>query len=128
MKKKGGRGRPFFFSPYGSYLIEAASSLPGRNRATRRALIWIVSPVCGLRPTRAFRLETEKVPNPTSATLSPFLRDFVTPSTRESRVLPAVVLLIRPSFAIFSMRSALFMGLLRKQRFWKELGWPRTAE
>src|SRR5262245_12643270 len=38
-----------------SYLTAVSRSLPALNRATRRALIWIASPVWGLRPTRAFR-------------------------------------------------------------------------
>ena len=35
------------------------------------AAIWIVSPVCGLRPERALLSRTSKVPNPVSVTFSP---------------------------------------------------------
>jgi len=39
-----------------TYLMADSSSLPGLKRATFLALIWMVSPVWGLRPTRALRL------------------------------------------------------------------------
>src|ERR1700722_12069159 len=48
------------------------SSAPGVNFATLCAAILIVAPVCGLRPFRAFRCDTEKVPKPIRATRSPF--------------------------------------------------------
>ena len=38
------------------------------------ALIWIVSPVAGLRPIRAARLRTCRIPSPVIFTRSPFLR------------------------------------------------------
>ena len=39
------------------YFTEVSSSLPGLKRATRFALIWMVSPVCGFRPVRALRFD-----------------------------------------------------------------------
>jgi UDP-glucose 4-epimerase len=42
--------------------------LPALKEGTLAAEIWIVSPVCGLRPLRAARSRTEKVPKPTKAT------------------------------------------------------------
>ena len=45
--------------------------LPGLNFGILADLILIVAPVRGLRPVRAARLPTWKVPNPTSVTLPP---------------------------------------------------------
>ena len=50
------------------------NALPGRNLGTLAALILIAAPVRGLRPVRAARLPTAKVPKPTSETESPFLQ------------------------------------------------------
>lgn len=41
------------------------------------AAIVTVSPVLGLRPSRAALLDTSNVPNPTSGTLSPFAKALV---------------------------------------------------
>src|SRR5581483_10450716 len=48
------------------------SALPALNAGTFDALILMFSPVRGLRPVRAERLRTTKVPKPTSDTSSPF--------------------------------------------------------
>src|SRR6185437_13960473 len=48
------------------------SALPALNAGTFDALILMVTPVRGLRPVRAARLRTTKVPKPTSETSSPF--------------------------------------------------------
>ena len=64
------------------------------------AAIWIVSPVCGLRPERAARSRTEKVPKPTSATESPSLRAPETASMNESSARPAAALEMSASAAI----------------------------
>lgn len=48
------------------------SALPALNAGTFDALILMVWPVRGLRPERAARLRTTKVPKPTSDTSSPF--------------------------------------------------------
>jgi DNA-binding protein HU-beta len=55
---------------FGSFLVRSRSARSGRNPQT--ALIWIVAPVCGLRPERAERLLTKKLPKPVMETLSPF--------------------------------------------------------
>ena len=47
---------------------------PAENFGDLDAAILIASPVAGLRPLRAARLETENVPNPVMATVSPFFR------------------------------------------------------
>jgi len=47
------------------------SSLLALNVAALRAAIWIVSPVLGFRPWRAFLSFTTKLPNPRRSTRSP---------------------------------------------------------
>src|SRR5690606_29399556 len=47
------------------YLIASLSALPGRNAGTLPAGISISAPVCGLRPRRADRSRTSKLPKPT---------------------------------------------------------------
>src|SRR5271165_1517118 len=81
----------------------------GENLATRRAAILRTPPVCGLRPLRALRCRTEKVPNPTNVTRSPFFRALVTESTMTSMAAAALVLVIPVEAAIFSTRSVLFI-------------------
>src|SRR5499427_2044651 len=85
------------------------SSAPGVNFATLRAAILIVAPVCGLRPLRALRCETEKVPNPIKATRSPFRRAAVKLSTAVSIAVVACAFEMLQAPAIRSTRSALFM-------------------
>src|ERR1700682_1478328 len=87
----------------------ADNSLPALNLATFLALILITAPVCGLRPLRAARLDTEKVPKPTNVTLPPPLRVLVTASTKESRHEFACVFVMLASSAIFAINSALFI-------------------
>src|SRR4029078_12901538 len=48
-----------------------------RNATFLRALIGIASPVAGLRPTRAARFRTRRIPRPAIFTCSPFLRCFL---------------------------------------------------
>src|SRR5215469_4915759 len=69
------------------------SSTPGVNLATRRAAILMTPPVWGLRPLRALRCETEKVPKPTRVTRSPFFSALVTASINVSIAAAALVLL-----------------------------------
>ena len=61
--------------------ILSVKPFPALNLGTFLALIFKTAPVCGLRPTRAARLETEKVPKPTSVTLSPFFKEDTTART-----------------------------------------------
>src|SRR4029078_10367192 len=60
-------------------LSASLSALPARNLGTFAALILIAAPVRGLRPLRAARLPTVKVPNPTSDTAVFFFRLVLTP-------------------------------------------------
>src|SRR5579872_2396158 len=96
---------------YPDYFLFTAflSSAPGVNFATLRAAILIVAPVCGLRPLRAFRCDTENVPKPINATRSPLRRAPVMLSTAVSMAVVACALLISQAPAILSTRSALFI-------------------
>src|SRR5271169_6255293 len=96
-------------APYLPLFTTFLSSFPGVNLATLRAAILIVAPVCGFRPLRALRCETEKVPNPIRATRSPFLRAAVTLSTVVSIAVVACAFDMLQAPAIRSTRSALFM-------------------
>src|SRR5271170_1949503 len=98
-----------FWGPYFPLLTTFFSSFPGVNLATLRAAILMVAPVCGFRPLRALRCETENVPNPIKATRSPFLRAAVTLSTVVSIAVVACAFEIPQAPAIRSTRSALFM-------------------
>jgi hypothetical protein len=73
------------------------------------ALIWMVSPVRGLRPVRAARAFTEKVPKPTMDTDPPFFSAPVMAPVNASRARPASALLRPESAAIASISSDLFM-------------------
>src|ERR1019366_6577266 len=96
-------------APYLPLLTTFLSSFPGVNLATLRAAILMVAPVCGFRPLRALRCETENVPNPINATRSPFRRAAVTLSTVVSIAVVAWAFEMLQAPAIRSTRSALFM-------------------
>ena len=53
-------GNRLYFAPR----MASLAALATRNFTTRLALIWIVSPVAGLRPTRALRLTSPSLPIP----------------------------------------------------------------
>ena len=72
---------------------------------TLLALISKVAPVCGLRPVRAARSFTLKVPKPTSVTVSPDLSASVIEAIVASKALPASVLDNPPFSAIASIYS-----------------------
>jgi len=73
-------------------------------------LIWISLPVWGFRPVRAALFEMLKVPKPTRAILSPFLRAEEVELTKPSRARLASAF-DRPELeAIASISSALFMA------------------
>src|SRR4029079_15626610 len=54
--------------------IDSFNSLAARKATFLLALILIASPVAGLRPMRAARLRTDRIPSAGMRTLSPFLR------------------------------------------------------
>lgn len=57
-----------------NYFTASLSALPGLKAGTLEAAISISLPVCGLRPLRAARSRTSKLPKPINCTLSPFAR------------------------------------------------------
>src|SRR6202142_4297103 len=96
-------------APYLPLLTTFLSSFPGVNLATLRAAILMVAPVCGFRPLRALRCETENVPNPIKATRSPLRRAAVMLSTVVSIAVVACAFETLQAPAIRSTRSALFI-------------------
>src|SRR5690242_7894295 len=93
---------------------EAFSCEDGLNRRLLDALIFIGSPVCGLRPIRAPRLVTRKVPKVPIWYLPPFLQALspssMVPNTSSmARLASALVTL--PSRATASTKSALLNAL-----------------
>ena len=91
-------------------------ALPAVKRTTRRALILIGAPVCGLRAVRALRCDVLNVPKPTKVIDSPFLSALVTPSKNESTAAAALLLLSSASFAIFCDEFRLVHANLLKPR------------
>ena len=74
--------------------------------------ILTVAPVCGLRPSLAFLLETLNVPNPATGTLSPFFNALVITSNVASKARFASAF-VNPVFAaIASTNSAFFHFIL----------------
>src|SRR5690606_23197891 len=92
------------------FLFTAPSkSAPALNFTTFFAAILIVLPVCGFLPSLAALLETEKEPNPTKETLSPFFKVLATFSVTDSNAFLAATLEIPASAAIASINSDLFI-------------------
>ena len=99
----------FFLAP----ATASASSAPGLNLATFLAAILIGCLVAGLIPVLAALYATEKVPNPTNATLpSFFLSVLVTFSMKDSNAFLAATFVISASFAIASINSDLLLIML----------------
>ncbi len=89
-------------------LIASFNALPARNLGTLAALILIAAPVWGLRPVRAARLPTAKVPNPTRVTDPPFLSVVLIPPITASSARPAAAFDTSACFAMCSIISDLF--------------------
>ena len=68
----------------------------------------IAVPVRGLRPVRAARVPTVKVPKPTSETVPPFLSVFLTASIVASKARAAAAFGMSALFAMCSINSVLF--------------------
>src|SRR5690554_8208653 len=93
----------------GRYQLTASfSALPALKPGILAALISIGSPVCGLRPVRAARSLTAKVPKPTRTTESPAFRAPVMDSMTASRARPAAALGRSADEALASISSDLF--------------------
>ncbi len=87
---------------------ELFSSLPALKPTVLEALIWIVSPVLGFLPARAFLVFTANVPNPTSWTALSYFSPFLTQSTNALTALSAAALEVFSSVATASISSCLF--------------------
>src|SRR4051812_772110 len=85
------------------------STCDGRNVSTRRALISISWPVCGLRPTRDFFSRTMKFPKPESLIFSPRSSVSLTVSNTISTISAASFLEKPASLQTLSTTSALVM-------------------
>src|SRR6201981_585729 len=90
-------GGAVFFrgAPFGADGLRASlTALPAWNRTALLAAIWMASPVCGFRPSRAGRGATLKVPSPETRTGSP--------ATRASRMAFTTALTAWPAAVWFS--------------------------
>src|SRR5437588_10619612 len=98
--KKPALGRLFYQNQENYFLgaIASFAALATRNFTTVLALIWIGSPVCGLRPMRALRCAFTRRPRPGTTNTPFFLVSLIATSARCSRNVPAVLLLV-PSFS-----------------------------
>lgn len=92
-------------------LTDSLSDRPAMNATTLRAGILIFSPESGLRPSRARRCRTTKLPNGVSATRSPFCKADVISSKISSTMCDADRFEISASEATESTRSALVNGV-----------------
>src|SRR5215211_3570521 len=91
-------------------LMASLSCLEALKRGTLAAGILIFSPVWGLRPSPALRLETWKVPKPTRRTFSFFFNDLVITVSIAS-IAPAASVLDRlVEAATAAIKSCLFTG------------------
>src|SRR5690606_15394062 len=90
-------------------LQESLRPLPALNFGCVEALMVIGAPVRGLRPVEALRLVTEKVPNPTSRTSSPFDNALVIVSNTPSTALVASLRESPLASATAPISSFLFM-------------------
>src|SRR5277367_1957146 len=97
-KAKGRRGAGLRNAYLGNYFlaggaIASLAALATRNFTTVLALIWIGSPVCGLRPTRAFRCAFTRRPSPGTTNTPFFFVSLMAVSARCSRNAAACLLL-----------------------------------
>ena len=72
--------------------MASLAALATRNFTTVFALIWIGSPVCGLRPMRALRCAFTKRPRPGTTNTPFFLVSLMAVSARRSRNAATVLL------------------------------------
>src|SRR5262249_45656678 len=89
----------------GRYLTAFLSAAPAVNFGTREAAIWILSPVAGLRPSRALRCETLNLPKPENVTSLPRFRADSIVSSIASTASPASFLLNPARSATWSTNS-----------------------
>src|SRR5438128_10676445 len=98
--KKPALGRLFYQNQENYFLgaIASFAALATRNFTTVLALIWIGSPVCGLRPMRALRCAFTRRPRPGTTNTPFFFVSLIAVSARFSRK-DAIVLLLVSSFS-----------------------------
>jgi hypothetical protein len=95
----------YFLAPF----TAAFRVAPALNAGALDALIFIASPVLGLRPARAARFLTSNVPKPTNATLSPFFRVAVMMSISAPMALSASAFVLLVFVDNASINSVRFM-------------------
>ncbi len=93
----------------------ALNCAPGRNAGTEVGLTFTVSPVRGLRATRAARRRCSKTPKPVIVTLSPLCTARTMVSTTFSTAAVACRRSVPSLVVSTSMSSALFIQNLRNQ-------------
>ena len=91
------------------YLTLSFKPLPALKPGTFDAAICIEAPVCGFLPSLAALCLTEKVPKPTSETVSPFPNASPIESNTASTALPAEALVTSADEATASTKSDLFI-------------------
>jgi hypothetical protein len=92
----------------GNQLTASFNALPGRNLGILADLILIAAPVRGLRPARAARLVTAKVPKPEMDTLPLFFSVLRMAPTAASKARPAAAFEMSACTAMCSINSLLF--------------------
>src|SRR5205814_4977147 len=98
--KKPALGRLFYQNQENYFLgaIASFAALATRNFTTVLALIWVGSPVCGLRPMRALRCTFFSRPRPGTTKRPFFLVSLTAVSVKCSRKVAAVLLFV-PTFS-----------------------------
>src|ERR1700730_1026733 len=115
VQKIQGRPQPglrhqFHHNDYGFLgAIASLAALATRNFTTVLALIWMGSPVCGLRPTRALRCAFTSRPRPGTTNTPFFLVSLMAVSANCSRNNAAVLLLS----SVFSARCRMSCVLVK---------------
>src|SRR3989338_610716 len=103
-------GAGYFLQRYRHYAprIMSFAALATRNLTTVFALIWICSPVAGLRPMRAGRNFFMSLPSPGKVTSPVFLTSPYTRDTNESTK-PATSFFVCPVFSASAWRNSVFL-------------------
>jgi hypothetical protein len=91
------------------YLIAVFKVELALKTGTFLAGIWTLAPVLGLRPVRALRVFTLKVPKPAMDTFPFCFKVWVISPTMVVTARPAAALLILAALATFSINTTLFI-------------------
>src|SRR6516162_878229 len=107
-------------------LRASLTALPALKRTAFLAAIFIVSPLCGFRPSRAGRAATLKVPRPETRIASPAARESRMAFTTAFNACPAATWFSSASRATFSISSDWFIvDLLLQLRHYEAQGLTR---